>query len=80
MIYIRLTDGTSVLIVEPTNLDRLRSGKPMVTPDRTIMIMYTPDMKFTECALQDMLTTGQIDTKTLQDVMDISIKREVVRR
>lgn len=70
----------AVLIVEPTNIDRLVSGKPMITLDRKFMVLYTPDMKFTETQLMDMLLSGTVDPEKLDQVMKESLKREKVRR
>jgi hypothetical protein len=44
MIYFTTTDGKAMLIVEQGNLDRLRIGKPMSTPDGKFIICYTPDL------------------------------------
>lgn len=46
MIYLRGTkDGkpTSIVILETENLDLLKLGKPAVTPDKSIVLCWTPD-------------------------------------
>jgi hypothetical protein len=58
MIYFTTTDGKACLIIEQGNLDRLRVGKPMSTPDGKFMICYTPDLLRLAPLIQGMITGG----------------------
>lgn len=44
MIYLETSGGHKIIILEPGNLERLRGGEPIQTPDRTVMIGFTPDI------------------------------------
>jgi hypothetical protein len=44
MIYLASSDGlTKIIVLETANLERLKEGKPAISPDRTVMIAWTPD-------------------------------------
>lgn len=36
-------DGIKILILESANLDELRNGRPLKTPDRSVVVAWTPD-------------------------------------
>ena len=82
MIYFTTTDGRAVLIIEGGNLDRLKAGKPMKTPDGKFMVCYTPDIEWTFDQFKGMLavTTDQVDPKVLDFILKEGLKREEVKR
>lgn len=36
-------DGVKIIILESGNLDELRKGRPAHTPDKSVLIAWTPD-------------------------------------
>jgi hypothetical protein len=44
VIYLKLTDGRHLLILEPGNIQTLLDGgNPAASPDKEVMVCYTPD-------------------------------------
>lgn len=42
MIYLQ-GDGIKIVILETANLEKIKAGRPAVTPDQSVMICWTPD-------------------------------------
>lgn len=86
MIFLKLHDGPTVIVIEPGNLDRLRQGKPLVTPDRSVMICYTPDMPYLENRVQEFIRDSMnevsmnLDVSAFDAILAASLKREPVKR
>lgn len=81
MIY--FTSGAQhFLIVEQGNLKRLRVGKPLVSPDGNVLIMYTPDMEWTQEQIKELFINsgGQVDADELERLYQEGLKRPEVRR
>jgi hypothetical protein len=82
MLYFTTTNGQATLIIESGNLERLKSGKPMVTPDKKFMVCYTPDLQWTveqfkaHCAINEM----SLDPEILDFILKEGMKREEVKR
>lgn len=47
MIYFQTTDHKHVLVLEPTNLQRVQEGKIIVSPDSLVIVCYSPDILWT---------------------------------
>jgi hypothetical protein len=82
MIYFTTTDGRAVLIIESGNLERLKSGKPMKTPDEKFLVCYTPDMEWTMDQFQGMLavTTNSVDPAIMDFILKEGMKRQEIKR
>jgi len=82
MIYFTTMDGQAVLIIESGNLERLKSGKPMKTPDGKFMVCYTPDMEWTAEQFQAMLavTSEHVDPQVFDFILKEGLKRAKVKR
>jgi len=82
MIYFTTTDDQAVLIIENGNLERLKSGKPMRTPDGKFMVCYTPDLDWTMEQFKGMLavTANAVDPAILDFILKEGLKREEVKR
>jgi hypothetical protein len=78
MIYLKLTDGRHLLILEPANLARLQGGEPITSPTHEVMVAYTPDILW----LQDKLVQCdfEITPKQLDKLLAQGLKREPVLR
>lgn len=80
MIYFVSEAGQSFLILEPTNLDSLQKGKPVISPDKKIIIAYTPDIAWLESKMRTQFASKEIIVKELDDLLTESQKRAEVRR
>jgi hypothetical protein len=82
MIYFTTKDGQAIAIVEPGNLDQMRSGEPLVTPDRKFMMAYVPDMRWFHTRFQKMVheSQGVIDAEALDALLKEALKQHVIRR
>jgi hypothetical protein len=78
MIYLQLSDGRDLLILEPGNLERLKQGKMGTTPDGRIAIAYTPDMPWLASEMTKAAKDGRLDANTLAALIEESHKREPV--
>ncbi len=82
MIYLHTTDGQAFMFIEQGNLDRLKSGKPMSTPDGKFMLCFAPDIEWTTEQIQAMVAINgnQLDPATLEFIYREGLKREVIVR
>lgn len=81
MIGLRIDPNILVYILDLSDIDRLRGGKGITAPDRSFMLRFTPDMKYTDGQLQDALSAGLImDLSAFEQIMEESKKRKVVTR
>jgi len=60
MIYLKAGEQL-VLILEPSNIEKLKNGEPLRTPDRAILIAYCPDIVW----LAEKITTIVDDERKL---------------
>lgn len=68
MIYIKLTNGQRVMILEPANLEQLKRGgdHAVKTPDDECLIFYAPD----EPWLTEKILSGNHDVQTLMRLLE----------
>jgi hypothetical protein len=55
VIYFKTADGRRILILEPRSLDMLKQGLPCEAPDKSTVIVYTPDVEWTFGEIQKLL-------------------------
>lgn len=81
MLGTKIEPAVVVYIIGPSDLDRLRGGKGIMSPDRSFVLRYSPDLGFTENQLQDALAAGlAMDTTVFERIMEESKKRKTVTR
>lgn len=82
MIYLGLNNGGAMLIIEPGNIDRLKAGKPLVSPDRKFAVVYTPDIDWTmeQISAMTAVTDNHIDPDLINFIIAEGLKREEVKR
>lgn len=82
MIFIGMKDGSTLIILEPGNIERMRDGKPLISPDNRVMVAFTPDMEWTQDRIMEMLRNagGKVDPKLVDDILRAGLNRPVVIR
>lgn len=72
MLYLKTADGlVKVIVLEAGNLDRIRDGKPLKTPDGSVLIAYTPDPVW----LADRIMDTDGDAAAIAALIDEGAKR-----
>lgn len=46
MLYFNTRDGQHIIVLEPENLEAVRDGKFAKSPNRAVLIAYTPDAEW----------------------------------
>jgi hypothetical protein len=80
VIYFTTTDGRACLIIEPGNIQRLKEGKPMVTPDDKFMVCFTPDMPWTCEQVLSAQSQGKITPEQIAKIIDDGKTRSTIDR
>lgn len=79
MIYMKLTDGRHILILEPGNIKELISGgNPATSPDKEVIVCFTPDAEWLEKKISERLEELQQSPELLADLIAESQKRPPV--
>jgi hypothetical protein len=74
-------EGKRFLIIEPGNIQRLKEGLPLVSPDGLVLV-FTNDPKWTFDQILSMFdaTGGNVDEKLLDFIFKEGVKRPEVQR
>lgn len=80
MIYMRLGDGTYMLVVEPSNVTQIKAGHPLITPDERFVICYTPDVLYVEQKIQEAQSKGPLTGSDLDEIIRGAAGRREVHR
>lgn len=79
MIYLKLNDGRHILILEPGNIQEITSGgNPAASPDKEVVVCYTPDAEWLEKKISERLKELQQSPELLADLIVESQKRPPV--
>lgn len=78
MIYLK-AGNLSILVLEPGNIDRLKEGKPLTSPDEAVTVCYTPDMTWTMAKLRGLFEKDNLNSEVLEEVLKEGINRPEVR-
>lgn len=70
MIYLKGPDLT-VIVLETANLEELQKGRPAVTPDKKVMVCWTPDLVW----LADKIADTDGDASKISELIDQAAKR-----
>ena len=81
MIYMQSKDGQHVIILEPANLDHLRVGGIVKTPDakHSVCLAFSPDIVWTSQRLKHLVEGEGIDVEGLERLLTESQHRPEVR-
>lgn len=71
MIYLNFGDDNRILVLETENLEEIKKGRPIATPDGLVAVAWTPDPEW--LAQQIMNSDGTIGT--IAKLVDESTKR-----
>jgi hypothetical protein len=76
MIYLSVGSRQQrVIILDSHNLDALKEGKPTSSPDKHVLIAYTPDIPWLTDQLIKMVP--DLDPQKLQDLLNEGLKRPI---
>lgn len=70
MIYLS-GDGFKLIVLEPENLEEIKKGRPVVSPDKSVMIAWTPDPVW----LADKIMDSEGDAALICKLIDEAAKR-----
>jgi len=79
MIYTKGTvDGQErmLIVIETGNILELKKGRPLVTPDKSVCVMWTPDM---EWLAQEVARVGRDGGAIIQAVVESLARPEKLR-
>jgi hypothetical protein len=83
VIYMQGKNGQHIIILEPSNLDQLKTGRVVHTPDndKCTLLMYSPDIVWTGTQIKKAfhMADGSIDVEELQRIVDESQSRPEIR-
>lgn len=72
MLYMTSDDGKlRVVILETANLEMIRSGKPVETPDGSVLIAWTPDPEW----LAERILASNGNAQKIAEAIDEASKR-----
>lgn len=71
MIYMTTPSGQKIVILETGNIDEIRKGRPAVTPDKSVIIAWTPDPVW----LADKIMECDGDAAKIAALVDESTER-----
>jgi hypothetical protein len=72
MLYLKSADGAvSLVVLESANLEELKKGRPAVTPDKSVLICWTPDPVW----LADRLMDTNGDAGAIARLIEEAAKR-----
>jgi len=80
MIYARLKNGQHFIVMEPGNIERLKRGRVMKTPDNEVLFAFAPDMEWTMEQFNAMMTAGEIDIEVVEQILKRGLIRPEVLR
>lgn len=69
MLYLKLSDDRHVIVFEPTNLDRMRAGQPVVSPDREVFVACVPDLPWLAEQTQLLSRSGELTPERFSDLL-----------
>jgi hypothetical protein len=75
MIYLKV-GAQSVVILEPANVERIVAGLPAVSPDRTVMVAYCPDIEW----LTAEITASDKSVDQLNTLLEQGLSRKPITR
>ena len=76
MLYMTLSDGRKLVVLETGNLEKLKEGKPAVTPDGQVFICWTPDAVW----LGDQIAKSDGEIREVHKLIEESLKRPEARK
>jgi hypothetical protein len=83
MLYFKTADGRRILVLDPLNVKRMLAGKPTLTSDKSVLVVYTPDIEFTFGQIKQLLPRPGdkvILPSELDAILEESLKRPPVMR
>jgi len=73
VLYFGTKDGQHIVVLEPENMEALKSGLFAKTPNKSVLIAYTPDSAW--LGEQIMMNADKLDPETLERLILESQRR-----
>ena len=71
----------NILILEPGNLENLKNGEPIRSPDKEVLVAYCPDIDWLSAEILKLVDEKhQIDAKAFDEIMERGMLRPTVYR
>lgn len=80
MIYMKAGDQV-VVVLEPSNLEKMKDGQPIVSPDKAVLIAYCPDVDWLTAEIAKVIDDGQkLDVGAFDKLLKDGLDRPTVYR
>jgi hypothetical protein len=79
MIYMKTVSGSHIIVIEPDNIDKMKAGEPLHTPDNEVMVCFTPDIEWVQDQFIQAQMAGTLGPETIEDVLKRSLVRPEVK-
>jgi hypothetical protein len=77
MIYLKSSEGVHIVILEPGNIDAMKTGGAEKTPNGQVWVAYTPDVVW--LGEQIMANMDKLNPETIARLIEESQRRPEVR-
>lgn len=74
MIYF-LARGQSFVILDQDNIERIKNGKPLATPDYSICIAYCPDIAWLSAEMIKIMDGRELDLDAFEALLKEGLQR-----
>lgn len=80
MIYMILGEQR-VIVMEPSNIEKLKDGKPLCAPDGSVLVAYCPDVEWLTSKVSEMLGAGrEFDIEQFDALLKEGMRRAPILR
>ena len=79
MIYLKTTSGQHFIVLEPANIEQLKSGIPLHTPTHEILLAYSPDIIWTSEQIKKALEGRTLDVAALEAILEEGLSRPEIK-
>jgi hypothetical protein len=72
MLYLPAEGGTAIVVVESRDLDEVKLGRLLITPDKAVMIVWTSDVRAVQAELhrRAAVSGGQLTGADVAEVLE----------
>lgn len=74
------TGNQKLLILEPANIEKIKAGQPLVAPDKSVLIAYSPDAVWAGEQIMKAMQGRRMDVEVLDQILKDGLARPEVMR